>query len=178
MEGVFVNLTDNDIIFKPTDNTKATIITKVDSLMSSYKSDVNKKNNSTILGQNGTELHSLSVSKFKGLGKDHFTDKQIEKINSICNGHTRLLIMDMEEAIGWISPHSEYAVPFTRYRILVPQFTEKGFIKGFIEFQKPDTLLKSALKFLNNKKTELKDYVEDISGTPPTSTGLRSSESN
>jgi hypothetical protein len=174
MEGVFVNLTDNDIIFKPSENTKATIVPKVDNLKSSYKSNEDNLKNNSILGQNGTELHSLPVSKFRGLGKDHFTDKQIEKINSICNGHTRLLIMDMEEAIGWISPHSEYVVQFTRYRILVPQFTEKGFIKGFIEFQKPDTLLKSALKFLNNKKTELKDYVEDISGTPPTN-GLRSS---
>ena len=76
--------------------------------------------------------------------------------------------MNMEEAIGWISPHSEYVVPFTRYRILVPQTTDKGFIRGFIEFQKPDTLLKSAMKYLKVKKTELKDYVEDISGTPPT----------
>jgi hypothetical protein len=81
--------------------------------------------------------------------------------------------MNMDEAIAWLSPNSEFIVPFTRYRILVPHFEHgSDSISYFVEFQKPDTLLKSAVKFLKNKKTEIIKNVEDLRfnsvvGTPP-----------
>lgn len=181
MEGVFVNLTNNDINFKDSNN-KLSTIQKIDSLKSSYSFENNSNNskpgpdNTKIQGQSGTELFTFPKSSFKVLKKDHFSGKQIERINSMCNNHTRLLIMNMEEAVAWCAPNSEYIIPFTRYRIFVPQYLDNGgsgdrYVENFIEFQKPDNLLGSAVKYLKNKKTEIMNHVEDfstVSGTPPT----------
>lgn len=191
MEGVFVNLTGKDLSYN------GKFIPKVTGLTSSYNENRGPFPPQEIQGQTETELMNVPISLFKPLTRDHLSSRQIRKINTICNGHTRLLIMEMDEAIAWTLPNSEFIVPFSRYRILVPKYGSasdtitssngtytEGFdpieIRKFIEIPIPNTIIKSAVKFIKNKKTELQSQFEDLTGmagsfgTPPTE-GLRRS---
>ncbi len=63
-----------------------------------------------------------------------FTKEQIDKINSISNGRTRLFIMSKEDAEFWSS--GNFDCPFRNYRIFVS--TESN---SLIEYPIPKTYL-------------------------------------
>ncbi len=166
MDGVFINLTDNDI--ELTIGDKNVIIPANSDLMTPVK-DIILTNN-TVNGIVSTPLNeedirylhgtnwvntvynkitrseeeiSISVSLISPYVKYSFTKEQIEKINKISNKRTRLLIMTKEDVQYWSDGKFE-SNPFRNYRL----FTA---INGnLIEYPVPKTYLDVVVEGVKN----------------------------
>lgn len=139
MDGVFINLTAKDMSIKIQNGTTVIIhknpelVTPVkermyiDEVIHAISSAPLKDNdihylqktnwmntlyNKITRSEEDIIVHSLAVQRHV---KYPFTAEQIEKINYISNGRTRLLVMDEEDAIFWSD--GKFECPFRNYRL-------------------------------------------------------------
>jgi hypothetical protein len=156
MDGVFINLTNNEIELI-TENGKITIPSNAD-LATPIKEVVMTDN--VINGILSTPLNEddirylqttkwvntlynkisrsedniqLTVSTISHYVKYPFTKEQVDKINQISNGRTRLLIVTKEDALYWSC--GKFECPFRNYRL----FTSNN--GKLIEYPIPKTYL-------------------------------------
>jgi len=157
MNGVFINLTDKDIIIK-SEERSVVILANVD-LVTPIRQII--KTNGPLSGIISTQLADndihylqathwfntnynkilrseqnimLSVPLVSPYIKYPFTQSQIDKINSISNGRTRLLILTKEDAEYWSSGNFKEC-PFRNYRL----FT--NIEDSLVEYPIPSTYL-------------------------------------
>ncbi len=156
IDGVFINLTDEDIIIKDKNNefiikgnkdflTPVTPETKTDNVLSGIVSyPLEEKDIHTI---QSTQMFNTIYTKIERsernailvrlvlnnpYTKHPFTDYQVEQINKISNKRTRLLILTEKDAAYWSS--GNFQSPFSNYRL----FTS-GPNGSLIEYPVPKT---------------------------------------
>lgn len=165
MDGVFINLLNYDVNIKHSEGN--IIVPGNPDLQTPVKQilKIHNKISATInvpLGEN--DIHYLQATKWFNTNynkinrseqsimidvplinpfvKYPFTQEQIDKINEISNGRTRLLIMSKEEAKYW--SNGNFECPFRNYRLFVPD--EKN--ESLVEYPIPKTYLDSVVKTL------------------------------
>lgn len=141
MDGVFINLTDEDVTIKDKNNeflikgnkdllTPITDETKTENVLSGIVSyPLDEKDIHTI---QSTQMFNTVYTKIERSErnailipvvlhspyvKHPFTDYQVEQINKISNKRTRLLILTEKDAIYWSS--GNFQSPFSNYRLFV-----------------------------------------------------------
>ena len=141
MDGVFINITDKDVIIKDKDKnvliegnidlvTPVRHIMKTHSLLSGIISTGLKDedvhtiqstqmfntvyNKITRMEQNAPVIKVENICPYY---KYPFTQEQIDKINSVSRGRTRLFVLTKEDAEFWSSGNFE--CPFRNYRLFV-----------------------------------------------------------
>jgi hypothetical protein len=154
MDGVFINLSDTDITLKDSSKNKEFIIKCNYDLLTPTRNTVNTKNMlsgiiSTQLSDD--DIHTIQSKQLFNTVynkitrseqnmtidiiysspyiKYSFTKDQIEKINSISNGRTRLLILSQEDVEYWSS--GNFQSPFNNYRLFTNTYA------GLIEYPVP-----------------------------------------
>lgn len=157
MDGVFINLTDEDV------NLNGKIIPANVDLVTPIRSPILKSNivNGIISTPlNETDIHylqgthwintvynkitrseeeiRLTASIVSPYIKYPFTKEQIDKINCISNGRTRLFILTKKDAIFWSD--GKFECPFRNYRLFS---YEDG---NLVEYQIPKTYLDSIVE--------------------------------
>jgi len=157
MNGVFINMTEDDIVITLDDDKRVTIPGNKD-LVTPIKQRIKTDNAlsgivSTPLTD--TDIHNLLATKWinstytkieraeqeviitvpliSPYVKYPFTKEQIEKINNISNGRTRLLLLTKEDAEYWSG--GEFDCPFRNYRL----FISEG--ESLLEYPIPKTYL-------------------------------------
>ncbi len=164
MDGVFINISNEDVIIK--DRTREFTIYKNEDLITPVKEVI--RSSTTLSGIVSTELTDEHIHTIQSTGvfstvyntitrseqnammvdctlinpyiKYPFSESQIEKINKISAGRTRLFIMSKEDAEVWSS--GEFECPFRNYRIFVSHD------KGLLEYPKPKTYKDTAIAFV------------------------------
>jgi hypothetical protein len=138
MDGVFINLTNKNVEIKVED--KIVVIPANPDLVTPIKEIITVNN--IVNGISSTPLKLLDIHYLKGTNwvntvynkitrseedlnitvasispyeKYPFTKEQIDKINKISNGRTRLLILTKEDAIYW--SNGKFECPFRNYRL-------------------------------------------------------------
>jgi hypothetical protein len=166
MDGVFINISNKDVVIYH-DGKEFTIkILKNIDLLTPVREII--KTNNTLSGIISTalateDIHTIQstqmfntvyatitrseqniqmipVTFINPYIKYPFTDPQIEKINNIANGRTRLLIMSKEDAEFW--SNGNFECPFRKYRILVSSDN------SLIEYPIPKTYRDSAVNLI------------------------------
>lgn len=133
MDGIFINLTPNDII-----------------LQDALGNDFTVKGNPDLITPTGNEIKhdkhlkaayltekEANIAVYANMIQEHikypFTQSQIDKINRISKGRTRLLILDKKDVEYWSI--GRFQCPFRNYRL----FTWNN--KKLVEYPIPKTYL-------------------------------------
>jgi hypothetical protein len=117
MNGIFINLTENDIKIESEHKEDIFILGNPD-LVTPTRKEANRDNiiNAVYLNSDRAEKDiNITITKISEHIKYPFTQDQIDKINSMSKGRTRLLIMPRKDAICWA--HGMFEAPFRNYRL-------------------------------------------------------------
>lgn len=139
MDGVFINLTDKNVTIKsnsgefiikgnkdfltpvteeiPTDNILSGIVSNPLKEKDIYTIQSTQMLNTVYTRIERSEQNAtmVNVTFCNPYVKHPFTDHQINQINKISNGRTRLLILEKKDAIYWSS--GNFKPPFDNYRL-------------------------------------------------------------
>ena len=132
MDGVFINLTDNDVIVRDI-NGKELIIKYIKEICTPSRYEAH--DDIMVCTETSTEKYVIRCVPRSKYVKYTFTDVQIEKINEISCRKTRLFIMSEEDADCWSS--GSFKCPFRNYRI----FTVSKDGNHLTEYPRPITYL-------------------------------------
>lgn len=136
MDGVFINLTNEDIVLYDINNKEFMVRSNKDLITPTRYEAIE---DFTICTETPTDKYVMRCSLKADYIKYPFTEEQIEKINEISNGKTRLFIMTEEDAICWSL--GKFKCPFRNYRLFV--VLNNGY--SLVEYQKPLTYLDSVV---------------------------------
>lgn len=148
MDGVFINLTNEDVILCDINNKELVVKCDKDLITPSRYEVVEEL---TVCTESPTDKYIVRCSMKPEYVKYSFTDEQIIRINEISQNKTRLFLMSEEDANSWSL--GKFKCPFRNYRI----FTVSNDGYNLTEYQKPltylDTVVNSAaIVYTSSKK--------------------------